>query len=150
MELIDRSQFSRPDRFKLHNFISALLCRGRHPWPARTTPWNCFVFLVHLRLRLKTKPPQTSLPQASSSLLQIVASVSGHRTISVVFLCRCCHARIQASLSCSSLPSLSRYRRDRVTMAISYFFATQALQPLDILKLAPIVPSVEIASRIGH
>ncbi|KAL0885737.1 hypothetical protein Bca101_009720 [Brassica carinata] len=93
---------SQPDRFKLHSFISVLLRCGCHPRPDQTTPWTCFVLFVHLHRRLKTKPPGTSLPQASSSPRQIVASVSGHRTISVVFLCRRRYAQIQALLSCSS------------------------------------------------
>ncbi|CAN6853370.1 unnamed protein product, partial [Brassica oleracea] len=59
-------------------------------------------------------------PQASSPPPQIVVSVSDHRTIFVVLFCRQCHARIQASLSCSSSPSLSRYRIDRATMSNSY------------------------------
>ncbi|CAN6883542.1 unnamed protein product [Brassica oleracea] len=44
----------------------SLLRLGRRLQLTRTTPWTCFVFLIHLRCRLKTEPPRTSLPQASS------------------------------------------------------------------------------------
>ncbi|WZZ36871.1 hypothetical protein YC2023_020272 [Brassica napus] len=83
LELIDQRSFAKPDRFKLHPFIFVLLRRGRRPRLVRTTLWTCFVFFVHLRHRPKTKPPRTSLSQASVSPPQIVASVSDHRTISV-------------------------------------------------------------------
>ncbi|KAF2547410.1 hypothetical protein F2Q70_00021316 [Brassica cretica] len=71
-----------------------------------------------------------------------------HRIISAVFLYRGRHAQIQASPSCSSSPSLSRYGRDQATMVISSVFQHKPLS-LDILELTPIFPSVQKASRIG-
>ncbi|CAF2300415.1 unnamed protein product, partial [Brassica rapa] len=69
---------------------------------------------------------QTSLPQASSSPPQIIASVSDHRTISVVFLCRRRHARIQTSPMCSSSRPLSHYKRYQSNNGDFLYFATQA------------------------
>lgn len=100
--------------------LSSLLHLCLAPSWLSSTQLTCFIFLVHLRHRLKTEPPRTSPPQVSSSSPQIVVFVSVHRTISLIFLCRCRHARIQAQPQCSSSPSLSRYRRYRTILAISY------------------------------
>ena len=66
------------------------------------------------------------LSRALSSPRQLIASVPGHQTISVVLLYRRCHARIQAS-SYSSSPPLSRHIRDRATMVDFQLFSDLVL-----------------------
>ncbi|KAF2597633.1 hypothetical protein F2Q68_00012216 [Brassica cretica] len=112
LELIDQRSFAKPDRFKLHPFIFVLLRRGRRPWLVRTTLWTCFVFFVHLRHRLKTKPPRTSLSQASVS--QITGPSPSRLSLPTL---SCLDSSLAVVLI---LPSLSRYGRDLETMAISY------------------------------
>lgn len=150
LELIDQRSFAKPDRFKLHPFIFVLLRRGRRPRLVRTTLWTCFVFFVHLRHRPKTKPPRTSLSQASVSPPQIVASVSDHRTISVSSF-SADFVMLGFKPRCRSHPPVSVSLRKRFRNNGDFLcIATQALKPLDILELVPIFPSIQIASRIVH
>ncbi|CAN7055346.1 unnamed protein product, partial [Brassica rapa subsp. trilocularis] len=80
-----------------------------------------------LRLPCSSLPPHKRLCHKLPLLRRkSSASVSGHRTFSVVFLCRRRHARIQASPLCSSSRPLSHYKRYQSNNGDFLYFATQA------------------------
>ncbi|KAF2555815.1 hypothetical protein F2Q68_00012885 [Brassica cretica] len=124
MELIDRSSFASPDRFKFHSFIYVFA----PSWPSSSANSNhdvdMFRLLYSSPLSTENRAPTDVSASSFFSTLQIFVPGSGHRTISVVLLYRCHHARIQDASSYSSSPSQPRYGREGETMVISY-----ALQP---------------------
>ena len=122
--LLSLSQASL-DSFSSWIFSPSTATRGNHAWRL-FSHYNLQPLYSDQQFSTAILLCRVHLSRALSSPPQLVASVSGHQTISVVLLCRRCHSRIQAS-SCSSSPSLSRHIRDQATMVDFQLFSDLVL-----------------------
>ncbi|KAF3605067.1 hypothetical protein DY000_02044424 [Brassica cretica] len=142
MELIDRSSFASPDRFKFHSFIYVFA----PSWPSSSANSNhdvdMFRLLYSSPLSTENRAPHgrlcLKLLLYAANLRAWIGSPDHLRGLALP-MSSCSDSRRVVVLIFAVSASLRKRRRNDGDFLC---FATQALQPFRILELAPIFSSV--------